>query len=56
MLIIVTTIELDPVSKRYKKNLVERLSHAAQEYLADSAMASGFVLVNRFRNWSGHRT
>ena len=51
VLVIVTTIPLDEKSKQYKKGLVERLSSAAQKYLADSAVANGFVLINRLRDW-----
>ena len=36
VLVIVTTIPLDPGEKGYKKSLVERLSRAARDYLADS--------------------
>ena len=51
MLVVVTTIPLDPRSKRFKKSLVEKLSRAAQDYLAGSSEAAGFILVNRLRDW-----
>ena len=35
VLVIVTTIPLEPGDKGYKKSLVERLSRAARDYLAD---------------------
>ena len=35
VLVIVTTIPLEPNDKGYKKSLVERLSRAARDYLAD---------------------
>ena len=35
VLVIVTTIPLGPNDKGYKKSLVERLSRAARDYLAD---------------------
>ena len=35
VLVVVTTIPLDPGEKGYKKSLVERLSRAAGDYLAD---------------------
>ena len=35
VLVIVTTIPLDPGEKGYKKSLVERLSRAARDYLAE---------------------
>jgi len=55
MLVIVTTIELDPTSKRYKEKIVQRLSDAAKEYLDDSNEADGFILVNRLRDWDTSR-
>jgi hypothetical protein len=51
LLVVVTTIELDPNSPRYKGYLVQRLSIAATEYLAGSAKATGFVLMNRPCDW-----
>jgi hypothetical protein len=51
VLVIVTTMELDPGSERYNKKLVEKLSRAAQEYLALSSLASGFVIMNPMRQW-----
>jgi len=51
ILVIVTTIPLEAGQKRYKKSLVERLSRAAREYLAESKEANSFVLVNRVRDW-----
>jgi hypothetical protein len=50
--IVVTTLALDPESKRYKKKMVARLASAAQEYVdANSKDASGFILINRMRDW-----
>jgi hypothetical protein len=51
VLVIVTTIMLDPSNDRYNEKLVERLSRAANEYLARSSEAAAFVLVNRMRQW-----
>jgi hypothetical protein len=51
VLVIVTTMELDPKSDRYNERLVERLSRAANGYLARSSEATAFVLVNRMRQW-----
>ena len=53
ILVIVTTIPLEPHNKGYKKSLVERLSRAAGDYLADSKEAASFVLMSRLRDWSG---
>jgi hypothetical protein len=52
VLVIVTTIPLEPHDKGYKKSLVERLSRAAQDYLTDSNEAALFLLVSRARDWS----
>ncbi len=51
ILVIVTTIALDPSQKGYKKSLVEKLSHAAREHIAASKDAGSFVLINRLRDW-----
>jgi hypothetical protein len=52
ILVIVTTIPLDPGDRGYKRSLVERLSRAAREYLADSHEAASFLLMNRLRDWN----
>jgi hypothetical protein len=46
VLVIVTTMELDPKHTRYQKKLVEKLSHAAKEYLAQSSDATRFLIIN----------
>jgi hypothetical protein len=53
VLIIVTTIPLEPNEKGYKKSMVERLSSAARDYLTHSNDAASFVLMSRLRDWSG---
>jgi hypothetical protein len=53
VLVIVTTMELDPKSDRYDDRLVERLSRAASGYLASSSEATSFVLMNRPKDWRG---
>ncbi len=53
MLVIITTIPLEPGDKGYKKSLVDRLSRAAQDYLADSKDAASFMLMSRLRDWKG---
>ena len=52
VLVIVTTILLDPGEKGFKRSLVERLSRAARDYLADSNDAVSFMLIPRLRDWS----
>ncbi len=55
VLVIVTTIPLEPNDKGYKKSLVERLSRAARDYLADSKDAASFLLMSRMRDWKASR-
>ena len=52
VLVIVTTIPLDPAEKGYKKSLVEKLSRAAREHLAESKDAELFMLISRLRDWN----
>lgn len=52
ILVIVTTIELDPKHNRYSKELVGKLSRAAQEHLANLSEPMGFMLVSRPKDWS----
>jgi hypothetical protein len=52
VLVIVTTIPLEPNEKGYKKSLVERLSRAAREHLAGSDEAASYMLVHRLRDWN----
>ena len=46
VLVIVTTMELDPKKKRYKAKLVEKLACAANGYLAQSSEAASFIMMN----------
>jgi hypothetical protein len=51
VLVIVTTIPLEPGEKGYKKSLVERLTRAAREHLASTHEASSYILMHRLRDW-----
>jgi hypothetical protein len=51
VLVIITTIPLEPDEKGYKKSLVERLSRAARDHLAESNEAASFLLMSRMRDW-----
>lgn len=51
VLVVVTTVPLDPAHKGYKKSLIEKLSRAVREHLAESKEAESFVLINRMRDW-----
>jgi hypothetical protein len=52
ILVIVTTIPLEADHKGYKKALVEKLTRAARDYIAESKEAGSFVLINRLRDWA----
>jgi len=52
ILVVVTTIPLEPGHKGYKKALVEKLSRAARDHIADAKDAGSFVLINRLRDWA----
>jgi hypothetical protein len=51
VLVIVTSLVLDPQSEKYKKKLVDRLSEAASAYVAGKAGITDFVLINRIKEW-----
>jgi hypothetical protein len=55
VLVIITTIPLEPNDKGYKRSLVERLSRAARDYLADSNEAPSFMLASRMRDWKASK-
>ena len=55
-LVIVTTIALDASQRNYKKSLVDKLSAAAREYLAETKEADSYVLINRLRDWKTRAT
>jgi hypothetical protein len=51
VLVVITTLALDPESERYRKKLVDRLSDAVSVYLADNAEINEYVMMNRMRDW-----
>lgn len=55
ILVVVTTIPLEPSHKGYKKSLVEKLARAASDYLAESNEAGSYVLINRLRDWGAQK-
>lgn len=55
VLVIVTTLALDAGQRGYKKSLVDKLSRAAREHLAELKDADAFMLVNRLRDWKDPR-
>ena len=55
VLVVITTIPLEPDDKGYKKSLVERLGRAAHDYLANSKEASSFVLAESNEGLEGQQ-
>jgi hypothetical protein len=51
VLVVVTSLVLDPQSENYKKKLVDRLSKEASAYVAGKAGITDFVLINRIKEW-----
>lgn len=51
ILVVVTTLELDPDCKKFKQKLVDQLSGSAREYIAETKAADGYILINRYRDW-----
>jgi phenylpyruvate tautomerase PptA (4-oxalocrotonate tautomerase family) len=51
VLVVVTTLELDPNNNRYKAKLVEKVTRAAKEHLEQSPEAASFVIMNPLRQW-----
>ena len=51
VLVIVTTLVLDPQGAGYRKKLVERLNEAARTFVAEHSDVSDFLLINRAKDW-----
>jgi hypothetical protein len=52
LLVVITTLELDPAHKKYKADQVDRLAGAAKDWLGENAsLAEDFMLINRARDW-----
>jgi hypothetical protein len=51
VLVVLTTLELDPESQKYKKKLVDRLSAEAAAYVAANFEVTDFILINRPKDW-----
>jgi hypothetical protein len=52
VLVVITTLELDPDSKKYKKDKVERLAAAAHEWISTHSIPlDSFVLISRPKDW-----
>ncbi|WP_374546187.1 hypothetical protein [Rhodoblastus sp.] len=51
VLVVVTTLVLDPDNEKYKQKLVDRLSEEARAYIAEQDGVTDFVLINRLKEW-----
>jgi hypothetical protein len=51
ILVIITTINLDADGDRKSKRLVEKLSKAAADHVQQLEDVSGFMLMNRAKDW-----
>jgi hypothetical protein len=51
MLLIVTTLELDPQAKGFSAQNVERLHDAAKAHLAEAPDLSAYLIVGRPKEW-----
>ncbi|MDE3174941.1 MAG: hypothetical protein KGM15_02395 [Pseudomonadota bacterium] len=51
VLLVVTTLELDPQGKGYSAKNVERLHDAARAHLAQAPELAGYVIVDRPKDW-----
>jgi hypothetical protein len=52
ILIVATTLELDPHHKNFKRQLVDGLSSAAEDFVTASDDLDGYCLINRLRQWN----
>jgi hypothetical protein len=51
-LVIVTTLQLDPEGKKYKKKLVDRLSDEAAIYLSERPDVTDYILIGNPKDWN----
>ncbi len=51
VLVIVTTLELDPHNERYKKKLVNRLREEAAAFVAERFDVTDYILIDNPKNW-----
>jgi hypothetical protein len=52
VLVIATTLELDPSRQGYKKSLVDKLARAIKEHLAHFPEVGEYILTSRPRDWA----
>ncbi len=56
ILVVITILQLDKGHKKYKEELVQRLSDAARSWLEDHpGEAIDFMLMNRPKKWAGDK-
>ena len=55
ILVVITTLELDPGHRKFKAEKSKTLSDAAREWIAQNAAdVSDVLLVNRPKDWNGN--
>ncbi len=52
LLVVVTTLELDPKAEGFSAKNVARLRKAAEEFVAEAGDLSGYVIINRAKDWA----
>ena len=56
ILVIITSLELDPAHQRFNARNFERLTTAAKEWVeANAGTASDYLLMNRPKKWAGDK-
>ena len=56
ILVIVTKLQLDKDHKKYKEDLVKRLSEAAESWIGEHPDdVSDYMLMNRPKKWEGDK-
>ena len=51
LLIVVTTMELDPEKDAYSQKHFDRLAKAAQEFVAETPDVDGYIIASRAKDW-----
>ncbi|WP_282585203.1 hypothetical protein [Lichenifustis flavocetrariae] len=52
ILVVITTLDLERTSKRFKADKVQKLTAAARAWIDETKVASDVLLINRPRDWS----
>jgi hypothetical protein len=52
LLVVLTTLELNAKAEGFSAKNIARLSKAAEEFVAGAGDLSGYVIINRPRDWA----